>query len=108
MKLNYVGQGWAEVKESAEINQEVKRQEDQSHTTGLGRRARIPEVTALTTEEDWSQGKAAYSGFVWARRSDAQGELSQEKAPGEGIPGGYFHRETGGLFLSHLEECQTN
>lgn len=54
MKLNYVGRGWAEVKESADINQEVKRQEDQSHTMGLGSRARIPEVTALTTEEDWS------------------------------------------------------
>lgn len=35
-------------------SQEVKRHEDQGHTTGLRSRARVPEVTALTAEDGWS------------------------------------------------------
>ena len=34
-------------------SQEVKRQDDQGHTTGLSSRVRISEVTALTVKDEW-------------------------------------------------------
>lgn len=34
-------------------SQEVKRQGDQGHTTGLSSRVRISEVMALTAKDEW-------------------------------------------------------
>lgn len=39
----------------------MKGQEDQGRTTGLGSRARVPEVTALATEGAWAGDRAADS-----------------------------------------------
>lgn len=82
-------------------SQEVKRQEDQGHTTGLGSRAGVPEVTALATEGAWAKDRAADSLCI-GQALGCMRWTEPKREPTPRHPGRYFLREIEGLLLPHL------